>query len=85
MIEMYEITVWPDADARDEGWTETHDPSDFDLETLEDIVEYVENLYSDEVESERGAIEISVINEKGHWVKTLYHISEDTNDEFEKY
>ena len=81
----YEIAVWYDADCRDQGLNDKFSPEMFDLETIEEIKEFVEDFYvSQRIEADGGSIEISLLDENGEWVKDLYHISEDSDDKLEK-
>ena len=81
----YEIEIWYDADCRDEGFSDKVSPEMFNLETLEEIKEFVEEFYvSQGIEADGGSIEISLTDENGQWVKSLYHISEDSDDKLEE-
>ena len=79
-IENIEIEIWDDAECRDEEISYTLSADDIGVESVNDIVSCMQIWYDDEVKNKKGSIEIHLNDDDGEWLKTMYHISEDSND-----
>ena len=79
-IENLIITIWEDEDCRDVGITYELEPSDLGIESIDDLKEGVVSFYDEEgIKKNKGSIEVSLTDDEGEWIKSLYHISEDSN------
>ena len=77
----YQVEVWSDEFDREEGFSDKTIMED----TIENVIKEVLDAYHfGGVEDDGGAIEINLLDSNGDWLKSLYHISEDSNDELEE-
>jgi len=79
-IENIEIEIWDDAECRDHGIAYQLSPSDISCESIEDVIHSIQYWYDEEVKNRRGSLEVHVNDDEGEWLKTIYHISEDSDD-----
>ena len=78
------FSVWEDAYSREEGFSVDYTTDEFKLNTIEEVKEYIIDLYECELIDRRGSIDVDEYNDDGIWLRTLYHISEDSDDELVK-
>ena len=84
-IENLGITIWENEACRNEGLTYELEPSDLGIESIDDLKDGIVSFYEDEgIRKYRGSIEVSLNDDEGEWIKDLYHISEDSNDELKE-
>ena len=79
-LENIEIEIWDDAECRDDGINYFLSTDDIGCEKIEDVVHCIQHWYDHQLESSGGCIEVNEIDDEGEWLKTIYHISEDSDD-----
>ena len=78
-IENLIIKVWEDEDCRDQGITYEFSTTDVGCKSIGGLIHSLQTIYDEYVKHKKGSIEVELNDDEGEWMKTLYHISEDSN------
>ena len=90
-FENLNINVWENGDCRDQGHAFPLDPKDIGcykekdpIDTEYGLEQAVIYFYEDKIQRNNGSVEVELLGDDGSLIKTLYHISEDSNDQLKK-